>query len=199
MKTLRIALAVLLMALMGCATQGTRVVLLEDDDGGVGRVAVKSTAGSQALESARQETHVKKATTKPTAPRILEPEEITRQYGQTLAALPQAPETFRLYFESGGTVLTAESAADIARIVAAVQHRKSVDVRVSGHCDRVGSDTYNLRLSLERAEAVRDRLVQAGVDLATIRVYCYGDSLPLVPTPDQVPEPRNRRVEVRIR
>lgn len=192
-------LLVALMALLGCATQGTSVVLLEDSDGSVGRVAVKSAAGSQTLESARHETHVKSPDAKPSAPRILDPQEITRQYGSTLDALPQPPETFRLYFEIGTTTLTAESVQDIDRIVAAVQRRKSVDVRISGHCDQVGSEEYNLRLSLKRAKAVHNRLVQAGVDPKTMKLSSYGFSLPLVPTPDQVPEPRNRRVEVTIR
>jgi hypothetical protein len=44
MKTPHLVLAVVLMALAGCATQGTRVVLLEDADGGVGRITVKSAA-----------------------------------------------------------------------------------------------------------------------------------------------------------
>jgi outer membrane protein OmpA-like peptidoglycan-associated protein len=199
MRTLRFMLAVALMALLGCATQGTSVVLLEDGDGGVGRVAVKSEAGSQALESARQETHVKSPGSRPSAPRILNPQEITRQYGPTLAALPQPPEIFRLYFETGTTTLTTESVPDIDRIVAAIQRRKSVDVRISGHSDRVGSEEYNLRLSLERAEAVRDRLVRVGVDPVTIQVSSHGYGLPLVPTAYQVPEPRNRRVEVTVR
>ena len=199
MKTPHFALAVVLMALLGCAAQGTRVVLLEDADGGVGRIAVKSAGGTQTLESARQETQVKTPCAKPSAPRILDPQEIKKQYGPTLAALPRSPETFRLYFESDTTALTAESTAEIDRIVAAIQRRASVDVRISGHCDRVGSKEYNLRLSLERAEAVRDRIVHAGVDPATIQVFSHGFSLPLVPTPDQVPEPRNRRVEVTIR
>lgn len=196
MKLLHFVLA---LALLGCATQGTSVVLLEDDDGGVGRIAVKSAAGSQALESARQETRVQGPGTRPSAPRILDTQEITRQYGPTLAALPQRPEIFRLYFETGATTLTAESASAIDRIATAIQRRQSVDVRISGHSDRVGSEAYNLRLSLDRAQAVRDLLVGAGVDAATIQISYHGYSLPLVPTPDQVPEPRNRRVEVTVR
>ncbi len=199
MKTPHLVLAVVLMALAGCATQGTRVVLLEDADGGVGRITVKSAAGSQVLESAHQETRVNTPDARPTAPRILDPAQIARQYGATLAALPQPPEIFRLYFESDSTALTAPSASDIEPVVAAVQRRNSVDVRISGHCDRVGSESYNLRLALERAHAVRDRLVQAGLEPSTIRVSSHGFSHPLVPTPDQVPEPRNRRVEVTVR
>jgi outer membrane protein OmpA-like peptidoglycan-associated protein len=199
MRVWHIFLALGLMALSGCAAQGTRVVLLEDADGSVGRIEVKSAAGSQSLQTARQETQVKDPEASPTPPRTLAPEEITRQYGEALAALPQPPETFRLYFEADTTVLTTKSTADLQSILSAIQRRKSVDVRISGHTDRVGSEAYNLRLSLERAEAIRDHLVEAGVDLATIRLYSHGFSLPLVPTADQVPEPRNRRVEVIVR
>jgi OOP family OmpA-OmpF porin len=74
--------------------------------------------------------------------------------------------------------LTAITVPDIDRVVAAVKRRESVDVRISGHCDRVGSEAYNLHLSLKRAEAVRDRLVQEGVDPQTIKLSSHGFGLP---------------------
>lgn len=91
MKTPHFALAVVLMALLGCAAQGTRVVLLEDADGGVGRIAVKSAGGTQTLESARQETQVKTPCAKPSAPRILDPQEIEIGGGLTTSALSHHP------------------------------------------------------------------------------------------------------------
>ena len=70
---------------------------------------------------------------------------------------------------------------------------------VIGHTDRVGTLTRNDALSLQRAARMRDELVKAGVDPAKIRVEGRGEREPLVPTPDEVAEPRNRRVEINIR
>lgn len=58
----------------------------------------------------------------------------------------------------------------------------------------------NYRLSLKRAEAVRDLLVATGVDANVIEVASHGESNPVVATEDDVDEPRrNRRVEVTVR
>jgi outer membrane protein OmpA-like peptidoglycan-associated protein len=57
----------------------------------------------------------------------------------------------------------------------------------------------NDRLALERAQAVRDMLVQRGLQASFIRAVGRGEREPLVPTPDEQAEPRNRRVEVIVR
>jgi len=73
------------------------------------------------------------------------------------------------------------------------------EVVVTGHTDRVGNDTENDRLSLERAGVMRARLVAAGVPAERITMAGRGEREPLVPTADEVSEPRNRRVEVKLR
>jgi outer membrane protein OmpA-like peptidoglycan-associated protein len=70
---------------------------------------------------------------------------------------------------------------------------------VVGHTDRVGSNAVNVPISIERANAVRDLLVRDGVDPAVIEVTSHGEEHPLIPTDDEVAEPRNRRVEVTVR
>jgi outer membrane protein OmpA-like peptidoglycan-associated protein len=56
-----------------------------------------------------------------------------------------------------------------------------------------------LLLSTERARHVRDQLVEKGVDAELISVTSHGEDNPLIPTPDEVAEPKNRRVEVVVR
>ena len=63
----------------------------------------------------------------------------------------------------------------------------------------VYSDRLNELLSLRRAYKVRDDLVKAGVPIERIEIDSYGESRPAVPTADEVPELRNRRVEVTVR
>jgi outer membrane protein OmpA-like peptidoglycan-associated protein len=57
----------------------------------------------------------------------------------------------------------------------------------------------NLQLSLARARAVAALLAAAGVDPASLEITSHGEANLLVPTGDNVPEPRNRRVEVTVR
>jgi outer membrane protein OmpA-like peptidoglycan-associated protein len=70
---------------------------------------------------------------------------------------------------------------------------------VVGHTDLVGTEPYNIELSSRRANHVRDLLVTKGIKPSALSVSFYGKARPLVPTRDEVPEPRNRRVEVIVR
>ena len=83
--------------------------------------------------------------------------------------------------------------------MAEVARRPAVEVVVIGHTDRVGTVQYNDALSLQRAGKLRDELVRLGIPLDRIQVAGRGEREPLVPTEDQVPEPRNRRVEITVR
>jgi outer membrane protein OmpA-like peptidoglycan-associated protein len=74
-----------------------------------------------------------------------------------------------------------------------------VDISVVGHTDTVGMKGYNYSLSMRRARAVSSILLGQGIDPSTLDVTSHGKDNPLVPTGDQVPEPRNRRVEITVR
>ncbi len=84
-------------------------------------------------------------------------------------------------------------------VEAAIQEmsRHSVEtVNVVGHADTAGSRSYNKRLSLKRANAVKKALVANGVDAGLIRVDHRGEDDLMVPTPDGVREPANRRAVI---
>ena len=69
--------------------------------------------------------------------------------------------------------------------------------RVEGHTDTVGARGLNQVLSERRASAVRDWLVRRhGIDPRRLEAVGLGEQQPLVATPDETPEPRNRRVQV---
>jgi outer membrane protein OmpA-like peptidoglycan-associated protein len=95
--------------------------------------------------------------------------------------------------------LLPASSALVDRIVEEVARRRAVEVQVTGHTDRVGSLESNDQLSEQRAAAVRDLLSARGLHASLVRVVGRGEREPLVPTPDETPEPRNRRVEILIR
>jgi outer membrane protein OmpA-like peptidoglycan-associated protein len=125
--------------------------------------------------------------------------ELERLFGAALAALPPAPRTFTLYFRFESDELTEESARLVPSILAVVKQRPDPEVAVVGHTDTMGQAKANIALGLTRARFVRTLLVEAGLDTATIEVLSHGESAPLVRTPDETPEPRNRRVEITVR
>ena len=125
--------------------------------------------------------------------------EVNQTFAAALAAQPPKPISFTLYFETNSTQIIPGSRPQLEAMMAEAARRQAVEVQVTGHTDRVGSDADNDRLSLQRAEAVRTMLVQSGIKATFIRAVGRGEREPLVPTADGQPEARNRRVEVILR
>ncbi len=71
-------------------------------------------------------------------------------------------------------------------------------ITITGHADNTGSDTLNLRLSLKRAEKVRDILLAKGVDKGLITVDHKGESQPVASNKTEAGRQENRRAEVRL-
>ncbi len=185
--------------LISCAASKNTFVLVPDPDGTVGRIEVSTPAGSRTLTRAGETTAVADPGAPPAAPKILAARDIDRLFGAVLAAEPTPPARFLLYFETGSAILVPESEALIPEILAAVRARGSVDIGVVGHTDSVGNPEVNDRLALSRAQRVKDILLAAAVPSEAIEISSHGKNNPLVPTPDETPEPRNRRVEVIVR
>jgi outer membrane protein OmpA-like peptidoglycan-associated protein len=185
--------------LAGCSPHRTTVVLVPDPDGRVGTVAVKTQGGEQVLSESGQAVIVKNETDAPPPATRFDVEKIRTMFGKALNAEPPVPEKFILHFKSDSTALLPESEILIPKIINAIQRRASFDISVNGHSDRVGADAYNLDLSLKRAGYVKELIVKAGIDERYITTDSHGEGNPIIPTPDGVAEPLNRRVEVIVR
>ncbi len=181
--------------LTACAGPQSYVALLSSLDGSVGQVVVHGQRGEQILVSARQGALLDGS--KP--PFEVSNEQIERDFGAAMRARPVPAEQFLLYFETGGAELTTESKALLSRIVEHAQARAAVDVSVIGHSDTQGSAQTNETLALQRATAIADQLRAMGLRDTLMEVESHGKRNLLVPTPDETPEPRNRRVEVTLR
>ncbi len=115
------------------------------------------------------------------------------------APAPAGPSAYLVFFDWDSSVLTPE-ALDIVRTAAAgASTMGSTRVELIGHADRSGPEDYNMGLSENRAQAVRAQLMQMGIGEGDITFSARGETDPLVPTPDGVREPQNRRVEVGLR
>jgi outer membrane protein OmpA-like peptidoglycan-associated protein len=133
------------------------------------------------------------------AVQILAVTEVKEAFGPALQALPARPAVFLLYFVTGTDELTDESKADLQRILEELKHRPLPDVYVIGHTDTVGELKGNDALSGLRAETVKGFLVGVGIPAERIQTAGRGKREPIVPTGDQVDEPKNRRVEINVR
>lgn len=125
--------------------------------------------------------------------------DIGSRYASTLTAMPQRAAVFTLYFVTDTDALVPESAARLADIKAQLASRPAPEIIVIGHTDTVAKQAYNDELSLRRAATVKQMLVEVGIEADRIAVQGRGERELLVPTADGVDEPRNRRVEIRVR
>jgi len=195
-----LACGVFLVFLSSCASSKKSLFVLQSDpDGKTGEIVVTNKGGSQVLARPGDATEVKDANTPPSAPFRVEDAEIAKTFGPALAAQPAPPGLYLLYFRTGSTDLMAESEQLIPEILQSAKVRQSTDIRVVGHTDRVGMREGNYRLALDRALQIKRMLVSKGVDPAFIEVDSHGEDNPLIHSPNEVPEPRNRRVEVTVR
>lgn len=189
----------LLLLLAGCGLPDNLIVLLDNPDGSVGKIEVSAPRGTRLLDQPLQATGFSAPGRTPADVFAVTRQDVEENFAGALRAQPKLPDNYILYFETGGTTLTRESQARLPAILQSIKERPAPDLAVVGHTDTVGSDRVNVPLSLARAVVVRDLLVQIGVSSAMIEVSSHGKNNLLVPTPDQTPEPRNRRVEVTVR
>ena len=183
--------------LSACSTTKELVVLLPGEDGQVGAVAIaepqRITLLDTALGAAKIDTQGR--VTKGT----LSEEDVKRTFAEALAARPPRALSFTLYFVEKSTEIMPDSRAILDALLAEVAKRQAVEVQITGHTDRLGKVEDNDRLSMQRAEAIRDVLIKNGLHASFIRAVGRGEREPLIPTPDEQAEPRNRRVEVIVR
>ena len=112
------------------------------------------------------------------------------------APAPEAPKPFIVFFDFASAQLNAAGSRVIDDAVETGERLGIVEYALTGHADRSGAEAFNLQLSLQRANAVRDALVQRGVKASGISVAGRGEAENAVPTADGVRERANRRVEI---
>ena len=103
---------------------------------------------------------------------------------------------FRFDFDK--TDLNQHNRELLSRVAGILLISKGYGLSVFGYTDDVGTAEYNQQLSLRRAHAVKDYLVQAGIDPAIINVKGYGKTSPLFDSTNGEDRSKNRRVEIAL-
>jgi len=126
-------------------------------------------------------------------------QEVEKEFGPAMASQPARADKFALYFVEGKDEFTEESKLLVEKLLTEVALRPVPDVLVVGHTDAVGTDQFNDALGQRRADTVRTALIARGIAAGDIRAISRGKRELFVATPDGVPHPRNRRVEIIVR
>jgi outer membrane protein OmpA-like peptidoglycan-associated protein len=102
-------------------------------------------------------------------------------------------------FDTGSAALKPELRSVLEQFATGLKDNPSALVRVIGHTDNTGSDALNNRLSLERADTVRNFLSDRGVASGRIDVAGRGDREPIASNETSQGRAKNRRVEIFLR
>jgi outer membrane protein OmpA-like peptidoglycan-associated protein len=103
-----------------------------------------------------------------------------------------------VYFDFDKSNIRPDARATLDEAIRILQEEPGQIVICEGHTDSVGTDAYNMRLSLRRANAVRDYLIKGGIAPQNIKVEGFGESRPVATNETAEGRQQNRRVELRL-
>ena len=188
---------VTLVFLSACSTPPDKIILLPDPEGKVGAVIVHSSTGVQTINTAyagvdvSQGGAIEKTMDSQSA--------VETRYSQLLAARPPRPRTFTIFFLfDSATDLAPESLATVKELKAVLATWPAPQLVVVGHTDLAGSQEWDDKLAMRRAETVAAFLIKQGIPARQIETAARGKREPLVHTADGVPNHMNRRVVITI-
>lgn len=172
-----IALSMAMLALAGCQADAPAEEGSDDEQGG----EAASTSTKDAVSILR--------------PDVVPP---------TPAAQVLQPLNVRISFEEDGKDISPAGLAVLKGVLASDQMQEGGAIILRGHSDAAGSDRVNMDISRDRAEAVRDWLVDAGVEAGRISVIAFGEQNPIEPnalpdgTANEAGRAANRRVDLTV-
>ncbi len=104
-----------------------------------------------------------------------------------------------VFFETGSFELKSTSKVELNKLVGFINANKAVSIEIGGHTDNVGNSEANQELSQNRANAVRNYLIEKGVSESRITAVGYGDTEPIADNGTEEGRAQNRRTEFVVR
>ncbi len=104
-----------------------------------------------------------------------------------------------IYFASQSFQITGTSQSSLQQIYQVLKDSPDLTIEIGGHTDNVGSQENNLKLSQQRAEAVRSWLTKKGINGSRVKAVGYGETKPLASNDDEIDgRELNRRIEIYV-
>lgn len=103
-----------------------------------------------------------------------------------------------IFFETNSFVLKDESKVELNQLVQLLQQNPTLKILIGGHTDSEGSDPANLTLSDNRAKAVYEFLVSAGIAAARLSYKGFGETRPIAGNQTEEGRAQNRRTEFTV-
>ena len=108
-------------------------------------------------------------------------------------------ENKRIYFSLDNSSLDYKQSSFLKKQAESLLNNKNMKVSVEGHADERGTDAYNDKLALQRANTVANELIKNGVEKDRINITSYGKSDPLYKGHNESSWHLNRRVDVNLK
>lgn len=103
-----------------------------------------------------------------------------------------------IFFEFDKSTILQQSYFELRSLISLLETYPTMRVEIRGHTDAKGSDSYNQRLSENRAKAVTDYLISKGISEKRLQYKGYGKTLPIDTNDTEEGRANNRRVEFKI-
>lgn len=103
-----------------------------------------------------------------------------------------------IFFATGKSALSNESFPELNRIAITMAENKTLIIELGGHTDNTGGDEFNLKLSQDRADSVREYLIGKGIEPDRVASKGYGETVPVAKNDTPEGQRLNRRVEFKI-
>jgi outer membrane protein OmpA-like peptidoglycan-associated protein len=130
--------------------------------------------------------------------RLNDYEEIQKDLLVTPVEEGQTIRLNNIFFDSGKSILRSESFPELDRVVSLLTMYPGIIIEIAGHTDNVGIDDDNLKLSQDRADAVRNYLLQKNIKPERVTAKGYGETQPQTTNDTEEGKQLNRRVEFTI-
>ena len=103
-----------------------------------------------------------------------------------------------IFFDFNSYTLKPQSYPELKKLVYFLKDNPTIIIEIAGHTDSIGTHEYNMKLSQNRALAVKNYLVKHGINPGRLIAKGYGDTKPVAPNTTEKGRKLNRRVEIKI-
>lgn len=134
----------------------------------------------------------------PFEPGVIEEQGCPRKYTLVVLKKERIEISEQVHFATGKHQILKDSFELLNQIVQVLEDHPTIKLRIEGHTDSVGNEAFNLRLSQQRADSVREYLIEAGIDSERLESLGYGPSMPIASNANEAGRSQNRRVEFNI-